>query len=131
MQLKINNYKINQNNLNELTYINDKKEVAKKTDQQSAPTRKKDELVLSEEAKKLLENKNKINPGDSRFKPLFERYGIDTTHELSLLIYIDGKVVVTNNHPDKGKIEALLNSDNELAKAIKMSLGASFYTENI
>lgn len=134
MQLKINNYQIDRKYYNNL--VNYVEKTNQNTSQQKSEnvstTRKKDELILSPQALELLRaenNKNIINPGDSKFKPLFERFGIDTTKDVSLLIYSDGKIEVTNSHPDKNKIETLLNQDNELSSAIRSSLGIAIYNK--
>lgn len=134
MQLKINNYQVDRKYYNNL--VNYVEKTNQNNNQQKSenvtPTRKKDELILSTQALELLKaenNKNVINPGDSKFKPLFERFGIDTTKDVSLLVYSDGKIEVTNSHPDKSKIETLLNQDNELSSAIRSSLGIAIYNK--
>ncbi|HOJ38699.1 MAG TPA: hypothetical protein PLP99_08200 [Ignavibacteriales bacterium] len=131
MQVRINNYQIEKRYNNELLNIVEKKNLTQPKKEENVTVRsKKDELILSPEVQELLKNNQKvINPGDSRFKPLFERFGIDTTKDVSLLVYIDGKIVVTNAHPDQSKIETLLNNDNELSRAIRNSLGISIFPQ--
>lgn len=47
----------------------------------------------------------------------FEEQGIDTSQTITLSQDADGKVVVTNDHPDKEKIESLFSKTSVLTEA--------------
>jgi hypothetical protein len=49
----------------------------------------------------------------------FEANGIDTTQEIDLAINSNGDVVVTNDNPQKARIEQLFKSDPDLKKAFE------------
>jgi len=59
----------------------------------------------------------------SRTNKLFSANGIDMSKEISLSTDTNGKIIVTNDHPDKAKIEKILEQESDLANLFRKISG--------
>ncbi|MDF9409343.1 hypothetical protein L7E55_13425 [Pelotomaculum isophthalicicum JI] len=59
----------------------------------------------------------------SRTNKLFSDNGIDTSKEISLSTDTNGKIIVTNDHPDKAKIEKIFEEESDLANLFRKISG--------
>lgn len=98
--------------------------LAKLKEQSKDATDNSTQNYSSENSSKEKKRQTTQNVGtDSKFKPIFDQNGIDTSHDVDLVIYSDGRIKVTNDHPDKAKIETLLNNNATIGDSIRYSVG--------
>ncbi|WP_027177507.1 hypothetical protein [Maridesulfovibrio bastinii] len=83
-------------------------------------------VSLSELESGLQEKQQNLN---DRINTLFSKNGISTDPEVSLTSDSEGHIKVAGNHPDKDKIESLLNSSPEILKDFQAVSGLSTLTD--
>jgi hypothetical protein len=83
-------------------------------------------VSLSELESGLQEKQQNLN---DRINTLFSKNGISTDPEVSLTSDSEGHIKVAGNHPDKDKIESLLNSSPEILKDFQTVSGLSTLTD--
>ncbi len=66
----------------------------------------------------------------SKLKSAFQSAGIDTSEEIDLQIDSDGNVVVSNDNPQKAKIEKLFANNSDLKNAFAEYVGYSQIAES-